>query len=82
MEPKHNVRPKKQLGQHFLVNQQIAMDIVDALDYKGNAVEIGPGMGVLSQYLFQRPELNLKLIEVDPESVEYLKTTTPTRPTP
>lgn len=77
MEPKHNVRPKKQLGQHFLVNQQIAMDIVDALDYKGNAVEIGPGMGVLSQYLFQRPELNLKLIEVDPESVEYLKTNYP-----
>ncbi len=72
-----NVRPKKQLGQHFLVNQQIARDIVDALTFSGNTLEIGPGMGVLSQYLFQRPELSLKLVEVDVESVEYLKSNYP-----
>lgn len=72
-----NVKPKKQLGQHFLVNQKIAMDIVDALDRGGNAIEIGPGMGVLSQYLFQRPELNMRLIEIDQESVEYLNANYP-----
>lgn len=71
------VKPKKQLGQHFLTSQQIAKDIVDALTTQGNAIEIGPGMGVLSQYLFQRPELNMKLIEVDEESVDYLKTNYP-----
>lgn len=67
------VKPKKQLGQHFLTSQKIAKDIVDALTTSGNAIEIGPGMGVLSQYLFQRPELSMKLIEVDGESVDYLK---------
>ena len=67
-----NVKPKKQLGQHFLTSQQIAKDIVDALTTNGNAIEIGPGMGVLSRYLFQRPELNMRLIEVDGESVDYL----------
>lgn len=67
-----NVKPKKQLGQHFLTDLRIAQKIVDALDYAGNAVEIGPGMGVLSQYLFQRPELEMRLVEVDRESVDYL----------
>ncbi len=67
-----NVKPKKQLGQHFLVDQQIAQDIVSALHYEGNAIEIGPGMGVLSQYLFKRPELKMKLVEIDTESVDYL----------
>ncbi len=72
-----NVKPKKQLGQHFLVDQKIAHDIVDALTYEGDAIEIGPGMGVLSQYLFQRPELNMRLIEIDTESVDYLKANYP-----
>ncbi len=67
-----NVKPKKQLGQHFLTDLRIAQQIVDALDYSGNAVEVGPGMGVLSQYLFRRPELEMRLVEVDRESVEYL----------
>ncbi len=72
-----NVKPKKQLGQHFLTSQQIAKDIVDALTANGNAIEIGPGMGVLSRYLFERPELRMKLIEVDEESVDYLKVNYP-----
>lgn len=67
-----NVKPKKQLGQHFLTDLRIARQIVDALDYAGNAVEVGPGMGVLSQYLLRRPELEMRLVEVDRESVEYL----------
>lgn len=68
------VRAKKNLGQHFLVDLSIARRIVDALSIdNGNVVEIGPGMGVLTQYLIQRKEQNLKLIEIDGESVEYLK---------
>jgi 16S rRNA (adenine1518-N6/adenine1519-N6)-dimethyltransferase len=71
----NKVRPKKSLGQHFLHDQQIARRIVDALDVKGPdaaVLEIGPGMGVLTQYLLQRPELDLKVIEIDRDSVAYL----------
>lgn len=68
------VRPKKNLGQHFLTDQNIARKIVDSL---GNDVpdilEIGPGMGVLTQYLLERPELNVHVVEIDTESVNYLK---------
>ena len=74
-----NVKPKKQLGQHFLTSQKIAKDIVDALTWEGRAVEIGPGMGVLSKYLFERPELDMRLVEVDPESVDYLKEAYPSQ---
>ena len=72
-----NVKPKKQLGQHFLTDQKIASSIVDALDYHGNVIEIGPGMGVLSQYLFRRDDVRPVLIEVDQESVDYLKANYP-----
>lgn len=72
-----NVKPKKQLGQHFLTSQKIAKDIVDALTWEGRAVEIGPGMGVLSRYLFERPDLDMRLVEVDQESVDYLKAAYP-----
>lgn len=68
------VRAKKALGQHFLTDQKIAKAIVDALEGPADVLEIGPGMGVLSQYLIQRGELNLKLVEIDTESVEYLLT--------
>ena len=46
--------------------------IVDALQCPGPALEIGPGMGVLTQYLLQREDVDLKLVEIDGESVEYL----------
>lgn len=72
-----DVRPKKQLGQHFLTSQKIAKDIVDALQWQGPTIEVGPGMGVLSQYLFERKELQMKLVEVDQESVDYLKAAYP-----
>lgn len=66
------VRAKKALGQHFLTDQSIAKNIVEAL--KGRqTLEVGPGMGVLTQYLLPRPELALKVIEIDGESVAYLK---------
>ena len=102
------VRPKKALGQHFLVDQAVARRIVAALN-AGNVVsagdgaspetkdfgrgfsrgtvpsgkesptivdvlEIGPGMGVLTQYLLERDDVNLKLVELDEESVNYLVT--------
>jgi len=71
------VRPKKFLGQHFLKDQNIAKKIVDALQLPfGNhqVIEIGPGMGVLTQYLVQRQDLQLKFIEIDRDSVKFLKT--------
>lgn len=70
------VRPKKGLGQHFLTDQTIARNIVDALRGTGNdafdTLEIGPGMGVLTQYLLTRSDVRLKVIEIDNESVRYL----------
>ncbi len=72
------VRAKKALGQHFLTDQRVAQAIVDALQPEGEqpfpALEVGPGMGVLSQYLLQRHDIDLKLVEIDGESVEYLLT--------
>lgn len=69
------VRPKKNLGQHFLRDQNIARKIVESLDVSGNVnvLEIGPGMGVLTQYLSVIPSIQLSLIEIDKESVEYLR---------
>ena len=66
------VRAKKALGQHFLTDQSIAKNIVEALEGR-QTLEVGPGMGVLTQYLLPRPELALKVIEIDGESVAYLK---------
>ena len=113
------VRAKKSLGQHFLVDQNAARRIVDALTvapeegvvpadgassvittdgdpsvfpaggalsviltgaersgriYTPDVLEIGPGMGVLTQYLLQRNDINLKAVELDGESVDYLLT--------
>lgn len=68
------VRPKKSLGQHFLKDQNIAAKIVEALQVPdGEAtVEIGPGTGVLTQFLAKKTTA-LHLVEIDRESVAYLK---------
>lgn len=70
------VRAKKALGQHFLTDQHIARGIVDALRrdeaLPRDVLEIGPGMGVLTQYLLQREDIDLKMVELDDESVVYL----------
>ncbi len=68
------VRAKKALGQHFLTDQSIARSIVDALSGGGvrEVLEIGPGMGVLTRYLLKREDIDLKLVEIDSESVDYL----------
>ena len=71
------VRAKKALGQHFLTDQGVARSIVAALSAGSpvrDVLEIGPGMGVLTQYLLGREDIDLKLIEIDSESVAYLLT--------
>lgn len=66
------VRAKKHLGQHFLRDENIALKIVESLsDETKNVLEIGPGMGVLTKYLLQS-SCQVKVIEIDTESVEYL----------
>jgi 16S rRNA (adenine1518-N6/adenine1519-N6)-dimethyltransferase len=68
------VRAKKNLGQHFLTDLNIAQQIVSSLiSDSNNVLEIGPGMGVLTQYLFQSEKYRTVAIEVDRESVAYLK---------
>ena len=66
------VRPKKALGQHFLTDQGVAQAIVASLRSRGSVLEIGPGTGVLTQYLLKDPAIDLKVVEVDGESVRYL----------
>jgi 16S rRNA (adenine1518-N6/adenine1519-N6)-dimethyltransferase len=71
------VRAKKFLGQHFLKDTDIASKIVNSLDAAtGNILEVGPGTGVLTQFLLQRHE-NLKLVEIDRESIAFLRATYP-----
>ena len=71
----NKVRPKKHLGQHFLNDENIAKNIAESLmiDKPVDVLEIGPGMGVLTKYLLQNPNINLKVVELDNESVEYLR---------
>ena len=68
------VKPKKALGQHFLTDLSIAEAIADTLaSYKGMPVrEVGPGMGVLTRFLLDKGH-DLTVVELDPESVEYLQ---------
>ena len=72
------VRAKKALGQHFLKDLQIAQRIADTLsEYKGFPIlEVGPGMGVLSQFLLDAGQ-DLTVVELDMESVDYLKANFP-----
>ena len=73
------VRPKKNLGQHFLTDLNIARRIADTVDEPFPSLpvlEVGPGMGVMTQYLAKKPR-ELKVVEIDRESVAYLKETLP-----
>lgn len=70
------VRAKKHLGQHFLTDKNIAAKIVDSLKPEGrynHVLEVGPGMGILSDFLLQKPEYEVSLIDIDEESFHYLK---------
>ena len=68
------VKPKKFLGQHFLKDLKVAQDIADTVDAcpKLPILEVGPGMGVLTQFLLPKGR-TVKVVEVDYESVAYLR---------
>ena len=69
-----SVKAKKHLGQHFLTDENVAQNIADTLSLKGyqKVLEIGPGMGVLTKYLLEKP-IETNVIEIDTESVAYLE---------
>lgn len=71
------VKAKKYLGQHFLTDLDVARRIAETLPVGGEGgrmpvLEIGPGMGVLTQFLLKNPDIELTAVEIDSESVEYL----------
>jgi 16S rRNA (adenine1518-N6/adenine1519-N6)-dimethyltransferase len=68
-----DVNPKKFLGQHFLIDDNISKKIVEAINFKKfkKVIEIGPGKGALTKHLLHIKDM-LTLIEVDKESVEFL----------
>ena len=68
------VRAKKSLGQHFLIDKNIARDIVNSLKATNvdKILEIGPGMGVLTNFLLENENYETYVIEIDHESVDYL----------
>ena len=67
------VRAKKALGQHFLTDRNIAARIADAVDGGGDVLEVGPGMGMLTQFLLSRTDIVTYGAEIDGESVVYLR---------
>ena len=72
--PMKQVRPKKNLGQHFLTDLNIAKRIADTVDACPDipVLEVGPGMGVMTQFLVEKPR-PFKVVEIDRESVAYLQ---------
>jgi len=69
------VRAKKHLGQHFLKDKNIAERIADSLTEHGynRVLEIGPGMGVLTEFLLKKKSLITSVVEIDSDSVDFLK---------
>ena len=72
------VRAKKYLGQHFLINNEIAKDIVALISdiEKVSILEIGPGMGILTNFLVEKSQ-KVTVIEIDKESINFLKKNIP-----
>ncbi len=70
-----NVRAKKHLGQHFLIHEPTTEKIANSYieQFSGPSLEIGPGMGVLTKYLIEAPNIDLFVAEIDWDSVAYLK---------
>lgn len=71
-----NVNPKKYLGQHFLIDENVSKKIVNSVDFSryNKIIEIGPGRGALTKYIIDQGE-KLSLVEIDNDSVNYLKET-------
>lgn len=77
MQNEGYIKPKKQLGQHFLKDKNIARKTVDVFLEKfpaGQVVEIGPGKGVLTGFLLQNPQVQVVAVELDKECIPYLNT--------
>ena len=75
LRPMSLVRAKKQLGQHFLTDKNIAEKIVNSLQLSESVkhvLEVGPGMGILSDFLFQQKAFETYLIDIDTESIAFL----------
>lgn len=74
-----HVRAKKQLGQHFLKDEDIARRIAESLPLRRAmpVLEVGPGTGVLTRHLLRNPLVELQAVEIDRESVDYLRTHLP-----
>jgi 16S rRNA (adenine1518-N6/adenine1519-N6)-dimethyltransferase len=70
---------KKSLGQHFLKDENIILDIIEALKKNefSNLLEVGPGAGALTKHLIQLPRIDFKAVELDDEKVAYLEKTYP-----
>jgi len=76
-----SVRAKKHLGQHFLTDLSICQKISDAVQPEGKykkVLEVGPGMGALTQFLLKRQDFETHVVEIDKESVDYLNKHYPT----
>jgi 16S rRNA (adenine1518-N6/adenine1519-N6)-dimethyltransferase len=71
----NEVRAKKHLGQHFLKDETIALDIVRSLKHTSynKVLEVGPGMGVLTKYLIDETSFETHIIDIDWDSIAYLK---------
>jgi 16S rRNA (adenine1518-N6/adenine1519-N6)-dimethyltransferase len=70
------VRAKKHLGQHFLTDKNIAAKIVESLRPEGKykqVLEVGPGMGILSDFLLQKTDYEVSLVDIDTESYQFLQ---------
>jgi len=72
------VRPKKQLGQHFLKDQQVARDIAASLLWRApegpsRVLEVGPGTAILTRELMRQQGMDLHMVELDRDSVAYLR---------
>lgn len=71
-----DVRAKKYLGQHFLKDEDIALNIVKGLTNKSGCkkvLEVGPGMGVLTKYLLEEKSFETYVVDIDRESISFLQ---------
>jgi 16S rRNA (adenine1518-N6/adenine1519-N6)-dimethyltransferase len=71
---------KKSLGQHFLKDESVCLQIMDALNACSfqELLEVGPGGGALTKYLIELPDIRFKAVEIDEEKIAFLKKTWPT----
>jgi 16S rRNA (adenine1518-N6/adenine1519-N6)-dimethyltransferase len=72
-----DVKPKKNLGQHFLTDKNIAQKIVDSMRLDGinSILEIGPGKGILTGFILKEHKHHFYVVDIDKESIDYLKQT-------